>query len=178
MRNKIIYTVMSVSVIFICVVVLLLVWLLPLLTATNNTLSTATEFALDHTPLQHVEDSQIYTGDPSDVTVTGTDSLGRTLYVFVRHHEATIVYQDQTVPESRAIDAVHALHLPIASIVSVIPGLIDKNLDTPLSNKASGNAVWQVTARLADGGFLFAYVDMYTGKLFYDFQTNHIPQVE
>lgn len=178
MKRKVLYTVVSLAVIFICVVILVIVWILPYLTSTNSTLETATLFALDHTPLQHVQSAVIYTGEPSDVTVTGTDALGRPLYVFVRDQQAIVVYQSQTISEARAIAAVNALHAPIVSIVSAVPGLVDKNLNTPLSAKASGNAVWQVTARLADGGFLVAYVDMYTGRMLFQFQTNRLPQVE
>ncbi len=177
MRHKVTFTLLSIVVIMMCLVIILTVRILPLLTSTNSAVETATLFALDHTPLQHVQSAQIYTGEPMDVTVTGTDALGRELYVFVRNQQATIVYKSQTVSQTRAIQAVEALHKPITRIVSALPGIVDKSLNTPLSTKASGNAVWQITAHLTNGGYLFTYVDMYTGRLLFYFQTNHFPQV-
>ncbi len=175
MRRKWTLPLLSISVIIVCCVTLAVMWILPYLTSVDPAEQQAALFALDHTPMEHVLQVQIYTGGPTDLTVTGTNAFGRKLYAFVRQNSATIVYQSQTVSKQKAEAVVYGLHARIASIVSAVPGLVDRHSIASVSQHASGNAVWEITARLRDGGFLFAYVDMYTGKLLTSFQTNNAP---
>ncbi len=178
MRGKWAVPLLSLSVIILCCITLAVIWILPYLTSVDPAEQQAALFALDHTPMEHVLQVQMYTGGPTDLTVTGTDAFGRKLYAFVRHNSATIIYQNQTVSKQRAEAAVYGLHARIVSIVSAVPGLVDTNSISAVFRRASGNAVWEITARLQDGGFLFAYVDMYTGKLLTSFETGNAPTLQ
>ncbi|MHB1628779.1 MAG: hypothetical protein ACYCVB_10485 [Bacilli bacterium] len=175
MRRKWALPLLSISVIIVCCAILAVMWILPYLTSVDPAEQQAALFALDHTPMEHILQVQIYTGGPTDLTVTGTNAFGRKLYAFVRNNSATIVYQSQTVSKQKAEAAIYGLHARIASIVSAVPGLVDRHSIAPVAQHASGNAVWEITARLRDGGFLFAYVDMYSGKLLTSFQTDNAP---
>jgi|GEM_PF-3601765 len=175
MHKKWTVPLLSLFVIVLCCIILAVLWILPYLTSVDPGEQQAALFALDHTPMEHVLQVQIYTGGPTDMTVTGTNAFGKKLYAFVRQDSATIVYQSQTVSKQKAEAVVYGLHAHIAAIVSAVPGLVNGSSIAPVFRHASGNAVWEITARLQDGGFLFVYVDMYTGKLLGSFQTDNAP---
>ena len=172
MRLKTLYITCCSVVLAACAVILAVGWVAPKLASVNAPEHAAVLFALHHTPLRRVEQVQWYTGGPLEISVLGVTYTGKQAYVFVQKGKATIAYVDQVVSRQRAIRVTESLGMPATAIVSVAPGWIDRGYPTVFGRRAGGGAVWEVTARLRGGAFLFSYVDMYTGKPLWHFTTN------
>ncbi len=173
MRLKILYITCCSVILAACGAVLSVEWLAPKLSSVDGAERAAVAFVLRHTPLRRIEQVQWYTGGPLEISVLGVTYTGQQAYAFVQHGAATIAYADQVIPKQRAILATETLSLPISSVVSAVPGRIDPGYHTVFGRRAGGKgAVWEITARLKGGAFLFSYVDMYTGRLLWHFTTN------
>lgn len=172
MRLKTLYITCCSVILAACAVILAVGWVQPKLASVSGPERAAVLFALHHTPLRRVEQVQWYTGGPLEISVLGVTYTGQQAYAFVQHGKATIAYVNQVVSRRRAMRVTESLGVSSRAIVSVVPGWIDRAYPTVFGRRARAGAVWEVTARLRGGAFLFSYVDMYTGKLLWHFTTN------
>lgn len=172
MRTKVIFSICCLLIIAVCLAVLGVFWAIPRIHSIDGAEAAARAYVLAQTPIKHIRSVQWYTGGPLEITVTGTTYNGQVAYAFVNSGRATLAYGGQVVDRSRAVSAVYALHLPIQRIVSAVPGWVDPAYRTVFGRLAQGDAVWEIAAKLESGHFLFAYVDMYTGRLLWHYTTD------
>ena len=172
MRAKVIFFSACAGTLAACLGALTLAWLLPRTDSVIGAERSAVAFVRAHTPMKRVQNVQWYTGGPLEITVTGRTYNGQLMYAFVENGRATIAYGDQVVSARRAIAAARRLGYPVAGIVSAVPGWIDPAYTTVFGSRARSDAVWEVTEKLKNGHYLFAYIDMYTGDMLWHFTTN------
>lgn len=145
---------------------------MPRLTSIDAQNAAVAQFALNHTPMTRVSRVYWYTGGPLETTAIGTDAFHRTLYVFVRGEQATVIYQKDVLQPKQA-QTVALKQYSGSSVISVVPGFVTPgSLETAFANMASGGAVFEVTLRKSDGAFVYVYVDMYTGRILWTFATD------
>ncbi len=179
MKKRILLVSSSILVILICAVILLVVWLFPLLSSPDQANTSAALSALNRTAMSKVEQVNVYTGGQLERSIQGTDSVGRPLYVFLTDRRAFTVYKNHSIGATNAIHIVEHGKFPIRSIMSAVPGIFKLQGSAKTSN--SLRFVWEITAKLKDGNFLFAYLDLHSGRILYQFTTartvNLSPQV-
>lgn len=172
MRTKLIFSFFYILVITLCLGALGVFWALPRIHSVDTAEAEARAYVLAQTPIKHIRLVQWYTGGPLEITVTGITYNGQLAYAFVNSGRATLAYGDQVVDRARAVAAVNTLRLPVARVISAVPGWVDPAYPTVFGKRAQGDAVWEIVARLENGYFLFAYVDMYTGRLLWHYTTD------
>ncbi len=170
MRKRLFLITSSIIVILLCAVTLLLVWLFPLLSSPDSANTSAAIMALNHTPINRVEQVNVFTGGQLERSVQGIDSLGRKIYVFVSGNQVFSVLKNSTISANKAQALVSHSGFPIQSIVSVVPGMLSLANMNHTSSQISPQ-VWEVTAKLTNGQYLFVYLDLHTGRRIYDFST-------
>lgn len=170
------YIAISLLVIFFCVAVLFIIGVFPLLASPDTGNVNAALAALNHTPMTKVQSVQVFTGGQVEHVVKGTDSLGRPLDVIVIGNQVYPIDLQKMVTEAYAKDQVLHLKWPIARIISAIPG---EYFPAVTATNASVNPVpvWEITAELRDGQFLFADVALNNGRLIYEHSSEPFVQV-
>ncbi len=179
MKKRIFWVTSSVLVIIICAVILLVVWLYPLLSSLDTNNASAALSALNRTAMDKVEQVDVFTGGQLERSVEGTDSIGRQLFVFQTGNQLFTEYKNQTISASQAKRIVEHGKLSIQAIISVEPGVF--KLTASLKHSNNLRFVWEITAKLTNGDYLFSYLDLHTGHILYEFTTartvNLSPQV-
>ncbi len=172
MKRKLIASLSTLCVIIVAVAIWGVFFIMPRLTSIDAQNAAVAQFALNHTPMTRVSRVYWYTGGPLETTAVGTDAFHRTLYVFVRGEQATVIYQKDVLTLTRAKTLALA-RFKGSSVVSVIPGfIIPGSKEVAFANSASGGAVFEVTLRLTDGSFAYVYIDMYTGRILWTLTTD------
>ncbi len=179
MKKRFFLVTSSILVILICAVILLVIWLFPLLSSPDTYNASAALSALNRTAMSKVEQVNVFTGGQLERSIEGIDSVGRQMYVFQAGNQLFTEYKNQTISESRAKRIVEHGKLPIRAIISAEPGIFKLTASAKYSN--SLRLVWEITAKLTNGEYLFSYLDLRTGQILYQFTTartvNLSPQV-
>ena len=176
MKKRFFFITSSLIVILVCAVILLLVWLFPLLSSPDGANVNAALTALDRTPVSRVERVNVFTGGGLEHSVEGVDSIGRKLYVFISGNQVFSVYENRAISAQKASSIVLHAGFPIRSIVSVMPGIF-KLAGSGKAVSVNSLEVWEITARLTNGEFLFVYLDLRTGRRIYEFTTSPLVAV-
>ncbi len=164
----------SLLIIIVCAAILVLLWLFPLLAAPDAANVAAATAVLNRTSINRITQVDPFTGGQLERTVEGTDSLGRKVFVFVIGQQLYSVRENSVISADKAAAIVERQH-QVRSIVSVTPGIFRLTTSKPVSG--SPLEVWEVSAKLENGEYLFAYLDLHTGSEVYEFTTAPIVSV-
>ena len=145
-------------------------YFMPKLTSVDPKNVQVAQYALDHSPMDHVTRVYWFTGGPLEPTVVGTDAFHKTLYVFVNGQSTVVVYQNQVITPTKA-STIAQHHEGKSQVVSVVPGYVNPNTTTTFGALTSDNAVYEVTLLLPNGRYAYVYEDMYTGAVLWSFRT-------
>lgn len=123
----------------------------------------AAQFALNHSPINHITEHSVFTASQAQEVFLGTDAFHRLWYAFVYGSPFTV----QSVPAANlltqtAVDKkVESQHIrPIQDTIGYL------NPETQAACNTTATIVWEVYGREgAAGKFVYLFVDARTGKI-------------
>lgn len=125
----------------------------------------AAQFALDHSPIDHIKSHSIFTASEAQEVFFGTDVFQRSWYAFVYGSPFTV----QAVPVTGIIpEAVVAAKARSQNIQPINISIGYLNAAAQQACHTSSTVVWEVYGKLTSGNTVYLYFDAYSGaRAFY-----------
>lgn len=158
------------TVIFISIILVLAALVLALYRNLNSQWqaeTTAAQYALNHSPISHIDSYQVFTSDGLEDVFTGTDVFSQKWYTFVAESGSQLnvhtVSATDVISKNKVEAAAAARHI---HPVRVILGYVGTN-NTAIH--VSQAVVWEVYGTNAAGKHVYEYFDGKTGKFVWQY---------
>lgn len=122
----------------------------------------AAEYALNHSPLNHISSHDVFTANGAEEVFEGKDTFGRSWYAFVygSPFQVRSVQKTALKPEPQIVARAKRDGL---KVISVHLGYLDSGTKGQIGTNAS--FVWEVYGTTKTGNYEYAYFDAKSGKL-------------
>lgn len=126
-----------------------------------NVEASAAQFALDKSPIEHIDAHDIFTAASAQEVFTGTDVFGRHWYAFVFGSPFTV----QSVPTAGILDKTQILAIVKKANLQPLKeqiGYLDSNAQSMFHTQA--DVIWEVYAKTSAGQAVYRYFDARSGN--------------
>jgi uncharacterized protein YpmB len=126
-----------------------------------NVEATAAQFALDKSPINHIDSHDIFTASGAQEVFGGSDVFGRKWYAFVYGSPFTVKYvaSDGILTQEQIISSAMKVHLkPLKEQIGYLDSYAQSTFHT------DADVIWEVYAKNASGQSVYVYFDARSGN--------------